>query len=131
MDAPNAVLGQVGELVLVLLELENHLSHRTRQLRPSSLQPITTHRVPENNTLELLHLARHRGTHEEALVDFGEIPRAREDRANVFGGVAVGEDEVGFVDDKAVDVFEVECLWRVRRATTMARDESKRTSERR
>ena len=70
-----------------------------------------TDRIPEDDALELLDLARQRRTHEEALVHLGEPPRAREDRADVVARVAVREDEVGLVNDEVVEVLEVQGLF--------------------
>jgi hypothetical protein len=69
-----------------------------------------TNRVLQYDTLQLLNLARQRRRHQEALVECWQVPRTGKDGADVFGGVAVGKDEVGFVDDEVVEVFEVEGL---------------------
>lgn len=63
---PDVVLAEISELILIVLELEHD-------------------RVTQQDPLELLDLARHRRTHQEALVHLGQAPRPAQDRPDVLG----------------------------------------------
>lgn len=68
--------------------------------------------VAQDDALELFDFAGEGGGHEEALIDGGEAggvgAGTGEDGTDVVGGVAVGEDQVGLVEDEVGDGGEGE-----------------------
>lgn len=71
---------------------------------------FTAHRIAKENAFELLDLPGEGRRHEEALVDFGEVPRAGKDGTDVLGRVTVRKNQIGLVDDEVINVLEVKRL---------------------
>lgn len=78
-----------------------------KQLNPTPIRNKTC-RIPQSKPFERFHILRHSRTHQKGLIHLGQVTPA-EDLSDIFV-VAVGEDEICFVDDERFEGGKGECL---------------------